>query len=309
MNLKKTLVLLPLIFIFFNSFFVPKIKAQEAAGFAVSPPSFEMNAIPGDSLKNTIKVENLSDIALKIQVKPQNFVAYGEGGQVALSEEGSTYSITQWLDIKDKTFTIAPKSFYLANFTINIPKNAEPGSHYGAVVFSTVPDEKSVNGTGAALSQEIGSLILLKLPGDVFEDAELVTFTPTQKYFKEPKISFNTLIANKGNIHIKPYGFISVYNLLGRKVASIEVKGRNILPGSRRLFTDEMDFKKVGFFRAETNLIYSGGGKIIKAETNFLALNQKVTKKYAAIAGVILLIYLLFRKRVNRALRVILTGK
>lgn len=307
MNLKKTLVLLPLIFILFNSFFVTKIFAQEEAGFAVSPPSFEISGIPGQVIKNTIKIENVSKVPLKIQAKPQNFVAYGEGGQVALTEEGSTYSISQWLEIKNTSFTVPADSFYLADFTINIPKNAEPGSHYGAVVFSTVP-EKPVNGTGAVLAQEIGSLILIKLPGNVFEDAKIISFTPQENVFKEPKITFNTLIENTGNIHVKPYGFISIYNILGKKVGSIEVKGRNILPGSRRLFTDEMKFSKIGFFRAETNLIYSGGGKIIKGETTFIALNQIVLKKYLVIAGIAFLVYLMFRKRINKALRVILKG-
>jgi hypothetical protein len=284
------------------------ILAQEKAGFSVSPPSFEINALPGDTIKNTIKIENLSPFSLKIAVKPQNFVAYGEGGQVSLTDEGNTFSISKWIELSNETFTIAPNDFYLASFKINIPRNAEPGSHYGAVVFSTVTDQKT-NGSGASLAQEIGSLILIKLPGDVFENAKLKSFQPTQSIFKDPKIALNALIENTGNVHVKPYGYISITNIFGQKVASIEVKGKNILPGSKRVFNEEFDFKKIGFFKAEINLLYSGGGKILKSETNFTALNLQASKKYLMIIGGLLIFYVLFFKRVNRALKIILTGK
>ena len=285
-----------------------KVFAQEKSGFAVSPPSFEINANPGDVIQNTIKVDNLSPFSLKIKAKPQNFVAYGEGGQVNLTDEESSFSIANWVKLIDKEQTIAPKSFALFDFELEIPKNAEPGSHYGAIVFYTEADAV-VKGSGASVSQEIGSLILIKLPGKVFEDAKLISFKPLEQVFKEPKIKLIALLENAGNIHVKPYGFINITNVLGQKVKTVEVKGRNILPGSRRLFDEEFKFNKIGYFKADINLLYAGGGKLLKAETNFVALNLVALKKYLIVGLIILVIYFIFRNRINRALKVILTGK
>jgi len=300
--MKKAFLLLSLILL------IPfSVRAKEKAGFSVSPPSFEINANSGDEIDNTIKIENLSPFPLTIQVKSQNFVAYGEGGQVNLTEENSSFSISKWIYLDKDSLTIAPNSFALSNFTIKIPREAEPGSHYGAVVFSTVPDD-TAQGSGAALAQEIGSLILIKLPGDVFEQVKLVSFKPEKNIFNEGRIIFNTLLENSGNVHVKPYGFITVYNPIGKKITSIEVLGRNILPGSKRLFIDETKFVKTGYYKADLNLIYSGGGGLIKAETTFFAVNQKELTRYLIIAGAILVFYLLFRKRINRAFKVLLRG-
>lgn len=280
--------------------------SPESAGFSVSPPSFEINALPGNSIKNTIKVENLSDVTLKIKTKAQNFVAYGEGGQVNLTDEKSPFAIASWIKIAKKEQIIPSKGSALFDFEINIPKNADPGSHYGAVVFYT--EGAGGDGTGAAVSQEVGSLILIKLPGDVFEDAKLVSFKPDKNPFKEPKVKLLALLENTGNVHVKPYGFINITNVFGKKVKSYEVKGRNILPGSKRLFDEEFDFKPIGYFKADLTMLLPGGEKVMKGETEFVALNWLVLRKYLIVAGIVLLLYLLLHKRINRAIKVLLKG-
>lgn len=304
-----------MIFLFFLVFSVTalinadqfKIFAQDKASFSVSPPSFEINATTDSTINNSIKVDNLSSFPLKIKATAQNFVAYGEGGQVNITEEESTYAISRWINIEKSEQIVGPNNSAIYNFTIKIPKNAEAGSHYGAIVFATIPD-KNIEGAGAAVSQEIGSLILIKLPGNVFEDARLLKFSSNKKVYQDPKITFNALLENRGNVHIKPYGFINITNIFGQKVKNFEVKGRNILPGSQRLFDEEIKFNPIGFFNAEITLLYSGGGKLIHGKTSFIAMNLPVLKKYLIFAAILFVIYLLFYKRVNRAVKVFFRG-
>lgn len=306
-SMRKNWLLL-IFFLFVGLWLLPNSSfAQEKAGFSVSPPSFEINALPGDTLDNTIKIENLSPFSLKIKAQPKNFIAYGEGGQVSLTEEGNSFSISKWIKLEDDEFNINPNDFALVNFKINIPKNAEPGSHYGAIVFSTVPDQKSKT-SGAFLSQEIGSLILIKLPGDVFEDAKLLSFKPERQIFQTGNIRLLALVENTGNVHIKPYGSIYLTNIFGKKVKSIEVKGKNILPGSKRLFDEEFKLNSLGYYKTQITLIYAGGGKILKGETGFFVYDKKTLILYVIIGTSALIIYLILRKRINRALKVLIKG-
>lgn len=286
-----------------NSF----VFAQEKTGFAVTPPSFEINAKPGDVIQNTIKIENLNKAPLTIRARPQSFVAYGEGGQVAISEDETTFSIISWVELEKAEQNIKPESFALYNFKLHIPKNAEPGSHYGAIVFSPVKDT-SVGGSGANVSQEIGALILIKIPGDVFESAELLSFNPEEQIVKTDEVKLIAQLSNNGNIHVKPYGYIAIYNLLGAKVKTIEVRGRNILPGSKRLFEEKFKFNGFGFYTSELTLLYAGGGKLLHSKTSFIILNLAKTGALIITGFIILLIIIIFRKRFKKAMKILLKG-
>jgi len=305
--IKKGLLSLGLAVLFLLVFFPRLAQAQKSAGLSISPPSFEFTTGKGQVLENTIRLENLTNRPLKLTVYPQNFTAYGQGGQVELTDEETNFAIAKWITYDTKELTIAPKGDYLFTFQINIPVGAEPGSHYGAVVFRS--KEGQTDETGSRLAQEIGSLILLKIPGNLYESARLVSFIPETKWFKADKAKLIALVENTGNIHVKPYGSIVVKNLFNQTVYTHEVIGRNVLPGSKRLFDEEFDFKKVGFYKAELTLIYADGGKILKGETQFVSFNQTKFTYLVSGLGITLLLYLLLRKRINRALKVIITGK
>ncbi len=296
-------------FLFFFSLLLItfSVSAQENRGFSVSPPSFEINANPGNVIKNTIKIENLSNETQIFQSRPENFVTYGEGGSVSITEEESSFSIRRWITVDDDEQKIAPNGFALFDFTIDIPTQAEPGSHYGAIIFTNTPVDK-IKGSGATVAQEIGSLILIKIPGDVFEEAKLKSFKPESGVFRLGRVKLLALIENTGNIHVKPYGSIHLTNIFGKKVKSVEAKGRNVLPGSKRLFEEEFKFNGFGYYKAEITLIYSGGGKILKGETGFFIYNQRTLTRYLIIGGILLAIYLVLRKRVNRAVGVLFKG-
>lgn len=284
------------------------LKAQSTArnGFSISPPSFDINANPGDKLTNTIKVENISDQALVIKAEAQNFAAYGQEGQINIIEEDSEYSITSWISFVNPEFVVAPGETALFNFDINIPQQSDPGSHYGAIVFST--NSVSTTPNTPNIVQEIASIILLRLPGEVNENAQLVNFDSDKDSYTEPKVKLNTLVKNTGSVIVKPAGTITIKDLLGNTVQVVEVSGKNILPGSERLFDQEFDFDKIGYFKAVLELKYGEEGHLLTAETSFTTLYTQ--RLVPAIIGIIVLIglYILLRKRINKAISVIVKG-
>lgn len=291
------------------SFISPIVKAQtsdDTKGFSVSPPSFELDVNPGDVITNTIKVENLSDIDLEITANVQSFVAYGEEGQINLTEDDSEYSITNWITFEDDVFQVPANQVVNVPFTINVPDVAEPGSHYGAVVFSS--NSVSTEPNTPNIVQEIGSIVLLRVPGDVEESATVVEFKSDKPYYTDPKVMIHTLLENTGNVIVKPTGSIVILDLFGNEVQRIELTSNNILPGSKRSFDQEFDFDKIGFFKAKLDLKY-GDDKTLTAETSFTALYTQKTVPIILLIVAIILIYIIFRKRINRAARVIVKGE
>jgi hypothetical protein len=303
--MKKIFIIL--LFLIYFGFIYSPVFAQTKLGFSVSPPSFELSVNPGDTISNTVRIENLNPEMIKIKAIPRSFVTYGEGGQVAINSEESSFSIINWLQMEKSEIEIRPNSFGIFNFKLNVPKNAEPGSHYGAIVFSTVNDGKNM-GSGAYVSQEIGSLILVKLPGDIYEKVDLLNFTMQENPVRNDDLKFSAHLENTGNIHVKPYGYIAIYNLIGQKVKTVEVLGRNILPGSKRIFEETVKFNGFGLYNAELTLLYSGGGKLIHGKTTFVILNLKRSSPFLIVFAVLMVFILLFRKRLRKAMKILLKG-
>ncbi len=285
-----------------------KVDAQTPlSSFAISPPSFDFTANPGDSIKNSIRVENLSDIPLNITAKPENFVAYGDSGQVSLTEEDTSYAIDKWINLPVNIITINPKESATFEFNVDIPKNTEPGSHYGAIVFSTL-SAQTAESTGAFVQQEIGALILIKIPGDVIEEANLISFDSKEDLYTDTSLTLTALIENSGTLHFKPVGRIYIKDIFGNLIQTVEVQSKNILPKNKRQFEENFSFDSIGYYKAELELFYKNGEKVIKADTYFTSLNLSKSIPILLIIGAFGTMYLIFRKRINKALMIIIKG-
>lgn len=296
-----TIILGPLVLL--NTY---TLEAQDRFGFSISPPSFEITANPGDRIENSLKIQNLSQTPLSINVNNENFYAYGNEGQITLTEDSSTYSISDWIKYGNKTIVVNPSESYTFDFVIEIPQNIEPGSHYGAIVFST--NDAILQSTGASVVQEIGAIVLIRVPGDIQEEAKLVSFEPVESVFKDPVINLESLVENIGTVHIKPYGAITISDILGNTVKTINIEGKNVLPGSQRTFNQSFDFENIGIYRANLQLYYKDGTKIITGETSFISLyTERLIPIIVIIVGLIAF-YLIFRKRINKAIKIIIKG-
>lgn len=215
-------------------FLTQTIIAAGGTTLGISPVVFELTGNPGDVIVNQIKVYNPSDDSIiGITMEVENISPRGEGGQVFVDTEASeTYSLMKWVEVNPKEFVLEPGEQEFITFTISIPENAEPGGHYGAVLAST----NMVAGsefTGTAIAQKIGSVVLLSVSGKVEEKLEVLElFTPN--YSESGPIPFVIKFENKGTIHVKPSGHITITNWLGMKLADIEFPQNNVLPGAIR---------------------------------------------------------------------------
>jgi len=297
--------------IFLSLFFLVdknQASAQDSVGLGLSPPTFELSANPGDLLRNTIRVENLTDRPMIIVVEKRNFTAMGEEGSVDLTENTTPFSLASWITVDPVEVEIGPKGRSVFNFTINVPLNAEPGGHFGSIIFKVGNKEKVV-GSGATLSQELGSLILLRIAGKTDEEGQFASFKAIKKIFEYGPVDFELRVKNEGNVHLKPTGTIVISNLWGKQVAKIEVTPKNVLPGAIRKLSATWERKLLlGKYRAIASLTYGTKGQILVSSTTFWGFPYKIIG--LILLGLIILAFLLYkaRKRIRLALK-ILFGK
>jgi hypothetical protein len=292
-------------------FATPKTSAQGFAAITIIPPKFELFGNPGDTISEKIRVRNEADAPITYAVIVEDFTTTGEEGQVIL-EEGenvTSFSLAKWIDLSSKDVILQPGEEKAFNFIINIPKDAEPGGHYASVLFQAGEDTE-VTG-GAKVAHRIGSLILLRVSGNVVENAFIEEFS-APKYSEKGPISFLLRVKNEGNTHIIPQGTIIITNLFGKKVDEIPLDGRNVLPSAtRKMLTNWEKNNMLGYYTATLISTYGQNNQPLTAAVKFMVVSKVVL--IIGIIGIIAIIgfisTLFFgRSRLTKVFKVIFKG-
>ncbi len=282
---------------------------EDAISLAISPQLLELSANPGDSIDSTFRLTNGSADSIEIEVVARNFLPQGEDGAVELTEETTAFSLSQWITIDPEQTTIASRQTADFKMNITVPDNAEPGGHFGSLVFRTIPPEQA--GDVALVSQEIAPVILVKIAGDVDESAEIASFRSLKNIWSnQDPIQFETRVLNTGNVHFRPSGQIEIKNIFGNTVERIEIDQRNVIPDAvRRVITDwnEPGFR-FGRYSASLTVIYGEDNQILTSETSFTVFPYQTIAPIAAAVVFIGFMGWRFRERITLALRV-LSGK
>ena len=184
------------------------------ASLSISPLKFEFEIDKNSSKKEKIKITNDSETAITIYSSEEDFTAWDDTWtpKFIKPEEQDNPSITlaNWIKVEDENLTLAPWESKEVNFTINVPKTAEPGWHYAAIFFSPwVPNWWQV-----AIVQRLWVLILVNVPWEVSIKWDVKSFKiwklDTDKKLSESDsfvdfpIIFQTVFENAWNVHLKP---------------------------------------------------------------------------------------------------------
>ena len=289
------------------------VSAQSAnstpsTGLAVTPPTFELNGNPGDNIKNTVRLDNMHPYPVEIAVDLRNFTAVGEDGAVGITEEQNSFSLASWIEITPKTITLAPKTSQYFTFNIKVPLQAEPGGHFGSLIFRTIPTEK-LEGSGASLAQEIGALVLLRIAGETVEQANIESFHPVKSLFEKGPVGFEIRVRNQGNVHTKPSGTIIITNMLGSQVASVVVEPKNILPAATRKLEAVWDTKwRLGRYSATYTAVLSDQ-TTRSATTTFTILPYRAIGVALVFVFILIIILKKYQKRLSLAWKILRSGK
>ena len=265
--------------------------AESGQAFTISPPLVELEADPGQTVQATIKLTNVSAGDLSITVQANDFGSKNETGEPNIifdDKEPTPYTLKGWVDIPDN-FMLASKETKTLTVPIAVPSTAEPGGHYGVIRFTGASAAGGEN--DVALSASIGSLVLLRVSGDVKQNANVEEFYSAapdfskQSFFEYGPVTLVSRIRNDGNIHVKPTGTVTVKDMYGKVVQTQRMNGdpennadapRSILPQSVRRFDTELkDTQLFGKYTATMELTY-GDGKTLSSETTFWVVPVKM---------------------------------
>jgi hypothetical protein len=248
----------------------PPAAADSQGGLtlSVSPVRHELTAKKGQKLEAAMTVTNASSVALTLESSVKDFMADGEDGKPQfVPVESSPWSMSPWVKTKPAKVKLGPGEKQEVKILINVPKKAEPGGHYAAVLFSSVPDVKGQT----ALVASVGTLLLLDIDGPRVEQGagELIA----GRLHEPGPLDLSVRFENEGNVHVKPSGTIKVKPVVGGDVTEFEVGGENVLPSSARLFSATWEEPPTfGVFFTEASLSYGAGKQSAMTERRLLVV-------------------------------------
>ena len=260
--------------------------APQGLDLTVSPPSIELNAKPGDTIKEKFRIRNNRNTPISLGIQVKKLSSSELDGEPMPAEVGPEDEFIQWLTLDESTFTARPNEWKDITFTIAIPDTAAYGYYYAFRIAPT--DEKTVTGTGTTVKGEILIVTLLNVKKDGARAVgEIVEFKPNKFVSEYVPIEFTTRIANKGNVHIKPRGNILIIGASKKDIAIREVNQGlgNVLPSGKRTFTSSWNdgfIVKEPVMEGNVPKLDEKGEQITKLSINWNKLTHFRMGKYTA---------------------------
>lgn len=283
-------------------------SAQESEGLQIKPAVIEDKADPGQLYHFSINVTNIAPSEKTFVLHVRDIKGLDDNGLPVFSQDGGAtgYELSSWVELPPGAVTLQAHESRQIPFAIRVPVSASPGAHFGGVFLEE--QATKLDSSGAAIGISVGTIIDLKIAGDVIEDAQLREFSTDKLVYGEPSVTFNARVSNHGNVLVRPHGVIEVRGASGAKVGTLTVNDNAapVFPGSDRSYAAQWNGEGFAFgrYQAVVSLVYGDDArKTISGTVSFWVLPLKpILAVVGALLGLVLVLYVGVRAYVRRTL-------
>ena len=279
------------------------VSGQSGTAIRISPPNFEISVEPGEVVAQQMRVSNRGGSPVLITMEVAGFRPQGQEGQVELTaQEEAEFGILTCTSVSSSECLLEPGQEEAVTFLIEVPENAPPGGHYMSVLATL---GSGGTGQGLVVGQRIGSLVLLRVAGEVVEQAHVAEIIAPGFAAKGP-IDFDVVLRNTGNVHLRPIGELVVRGTFGGEIVRLPLEQRNILPESERAFSATWDTGwNLGRYTVEYTGIYGSASTTLKASTSVILFPWPIILPIAAGLALLAFMVIRVRTRLARSFRVL----
>ena len=267
-----------------------------ALSMTIMPPLFQLTLAPGATWSSLIDLTNGNPYDLALTVFTENFSASDQSGAAVFAGDGqpptdcvlhelcgagvpNAHELATWITLPSPHPYAAKGKTARIPFTINVPKDAEPGGHYAAILIGSDPGKAPAG--SASVSTLMSSLFFVRITGDVVESGTIRDFSAAHNFVGGQHSTFKVQFYNTGNVHLSPKGTITIFNMFGQERGKVAIDEKNtfgtVLPGANRAFTfawkGESNFFDIGLYSAVAELSYGNQEKkTLTAKAHFLVI-------------------------------------
>jgi len=212
--------------------------------FVVGPGKIEMELAPGEKGTFDLMISNRLGTVKTFSISEEDFTGSNNPDEtvVLLGNDRGPYSLRDYVRLGASSVDIEHGTRVRVPISVTVPKNAEPGGLYGSVLVGIISKNDTTNSATGVVSSNpivtrIGTLVFVRVKGEVKEDGKLVGFKlagDRKIVGNKDDLRFNILFQNEGNVHLNPKGIITIKNLIGTTVGTIDVESWFAMPKSLR---------------------------------------------------------------------------
>jgi hypothetical protein len=267
----------------------------------VSPPSFTLDAKPGDTLQQTVQVTNSGTSDVTLQALVNDFIVMDNQGtpiRVTTAASGR-YLASPWFTLERTSLVLKPGATEQVIVIISVPKDALPGGHYAGVFFLDNPDH-SPGKTASYTAAQVGSLFKITVAGNIKYDATIKSFSVDNHLYEFGPVNFAAAIENQSDTQISPKASIAVYDMVGRKLVDLPLDQVNIFPFvSRNLSATWNTVWGFGRYTATLTAAYGPSGAVASRTLEFWIMPYRLMAAIGVVIMVLLVIFILIRRHLK----------
>jgi len=208
---------------------------REKIGLSVDQSIFSFNLYPGQQQEFVLRVGNITDWKQRVEVKIRDFSVDNDNKTNFLPDKNELFGMKDWINPEGgNVWMLEAREEKLVKFILDVPKDANVGSHYSAVIFSALPEIDFENFQKPIVRGEIGTYIFLNVGGQMSGDGLIENFTSPLVIDKEA--NFSVTFENQGNVHYIPHGEIKIKNIFSQKIFNNELDKHFVFPGKKYTF-------------------------------------------------------------------------
>jgi Bacterial protein of unknown function (DUF916) len=189
-------------------------------------PFFTYDAQPGGTLVDHIAIENFAAKALKLNVYTADAHNAANGDFAYGTELAARRQVGAWLTVSGKSsgqITVPARTTVILPFRLDVPRNASPGDHAGAVIVSI---NGLVQGKGhkLTLEQRIATRVIIRVSGPVHPQLSIedlhARFAGHLNPLANGTVTVSYTVRNTGNALLGASQKVTAHGLLGATARS-----------------------------------------------------------------------------------------
>jgi hypothetical protein len=244
--------------------------AQIQIPLQVTPAKVSTTLTPGKLLVGEVEFINASSTqSFDLTTSVQDLQMTGLAGEFTYNQNSSPLAFHNYIRLSDQSFHLGPTEAKKIEYEVLLPKSAPPGGYYGVIFAKTAA--RSFEGTGVAISGQVGTLLLFQVVGEAEDRGEVTAFQPHSKQGSSSPASFSLTLKNRGHIDGTPRGIITqatgeilITNWYGKKVATLPIPATYILPDASRQINLSWKPSSPGLYHATAKVAFNSHPVIVK---------------------------------------------
>ncbi|MES2436809.1 MAG: hypothetical protein V4519_02260 [Patescibacteria group bacterium] len=267
-----------------QAFEVSNQNVEDKNDFVLEPGKVELFLNPGEEATKAVIVTSRIRETTTFKIEIEDFIGSRDANQpvILLGNDKSPYSIKDSIVPEISEFTLEFGQRIAIPVKITVPEATQPGGFYASVLVSSQARETpatAAQGRTRVVSR-VGSLMFIRVNGDANESGAVEDFRiagEKKSVYEKGPFTFQVLFNNTGNVHLVPYGTVTIKNTLGKSISTLPLDAYFSLPNSLR--HREVQWSSgflFGRYKAELDLNRGYGGTMDHKEITFWVLPWKI---------------------------------